>query len=289
LKDTPEQKVEIKSASASPTGVEASEGSASTQQVVVIEPAQQNTVYVPQYDPTTAYGAPVAAPAGYTGTEMLTTGLISFGLGMGLMALINDGDDDWDCGWHGGGGGGGGTINYNKNVYRNRGNSYPRAGRSDGREARRQEGSRPTPYSGRGGQPLNPSSRPYNPSAAKPFRPGSGAITKPVFPQATTLPNRGAMGARTPGRQGGLQGDPGRQQGFGQERRGYGANAPNRATRGGGNGAFGGYAPGGATQAAGRRGRSSLGGGGAMRGGGGSGGRRGGGGGRRGGDRKGRR
>lgn len=277
LKDTPQQKVEIKSAPPQPSeGTGATEGGAAQQQVVVIEPAQQNTVYVPQYDPSTAYGAPVPAPAGYTGTEMLTTGLLSFGLGMGLMALINEGDDDWDCGW--GGGGGGNTVNYNKNVYRNRGNSYPRGGRSDIREARREGRNRPTPYSGRGGGALGPSSRPYNPATAKPFRPG-GPGAKPQFPKASTLPANAGLGGPSTGRPSGMEGGfSDRQQNLAQDRRGYGANAPNRNTRGSRTGAFGGYGGGGATQAAGRRGRSSLGGGGG--GGRGGGGRRGGGGGR---------
>ena len=54
------------------------------------------------------------APAGYTGTEMLATGLLAFGAGMALGALINEDDDDWDCGWSDGGGG---SVHYNNNVY----------------------------------------------------------------------------------------------------------------------------------------------------------------------------
>ena len=53
------------------------------------------------------------APVGYTGTEMLATGLLSFGAGMALGALINEDDDDWDCGWSDGGG----SVHYNNNVY----------------------------------------------------------------------------------------------------------------------------------------------------------------------------
>ena len=66
---------------------------------MIIQPAQQDVVYAPQYDPATAYGAPVQAPAGYTGTEVLATGLLAFGTGMALGALFNEDDDDWDCGW----------------------------------------------------------------------------------------------------------------------------------------------------------------------------------------------
>jgi hypothetical protein len=310
LKDTPQQKVEVEPASPQP----GEQGA--PQQIVVIQPAQQNTVYVPQYDSSSAYGAPVAAPAGYTapapaagytGTEMLTTGLVSFGLGMGLMALINEDDDDWDCGWDGSGGN---NVNYNKNVYVNRGNDYPRSGgggqqnrrgRQETREARRGERDRPTPYSGQGTR--NPSSRPYNPANARPYRPGGAPGGNPggapVFPKASTLPANVAMGTgpRAMNRPSGVanrsgsaprQGvGPGQSQGL----RGYGANNPDRASRGGRNGAFGGAGPGGMAQAAGNRGRSSFGGGrsgggrasggGGRRGGGGGGGRSGGGRGRR--------
>jgi hypothetical protein len=315
LKDTPQQKVEVSPATPQP----GEEGA--PQQIVVILPAQQNTVYVPQYNPSSVYGAPVAAPAGYaapapaagyTGTEMLTTGLLSFGLGMGVMALINEGDDDWDCGWDGSGGN---NVNYNKNAYVNRGNDYPQGGRQQNRqaqqqnrqaqqqgrqqnrqgqqgvrEARREGRGTSTPYSGRGNQ--NPSSRPYSPANAKPYRPGGAGGAKPVFPKAETLPSNAAMG--TGPRAGNRPGDvanrsgAGPRQGFGQGQnqglRGYGANAPDRSTRGGRNGAFGGSGPGGTTQAASNRGQSSFGGGrGGGSSGGGGGGRGGGGGGRSGG------
>src|SRR6267154_5391609 len=104
LKSTPQQKVDVQPAPA-PAAAEDGAQPAVQQQTVVIQPAEPNVVYVPQYNPTTAYGAPVQAPQGYTGTELLTTGLLSFGLGMTMGALINEGDDDWDCDWHDGNGG----------------------------------------------------------------------------------------------------------------------------------------------------------------------------------------
>jgi hypothetical protein len=93
---------------------------AAPQQTIIIQPAEPNVVYVPQYNPSTVYGAPVQSPPGYTGTEMVATGLVSFGVGMVLGALINEGNNDWDCDWHGGHGGG--NVNYNNNVYANRTN-----------------------------------------------------------------------------------------------------------------------------------------------------------------------
>jgi len=79
--------------------------------VVVIQPAQPDTVYVPQYNPSTVYGTPVAQPAGYSGTEMLAAGVVGFGAGMLVGSLINDGDNDWGCNWSGG------NVVYNNNVW----------------------------------------------------------------------------------------------------------------------------------------------------------------------------
>jgi hypothetical protein len=108
LKDTPQQKIEVQPAAA--TSSESGQGS-SPQQTVIIQPAQPTTVYVPQYNPATVYGAPVQSPPGYTGTEMLTAGLLSFGVGMLVGSLINNNHNDWNCNW------GGGSVHYNNNVY----------------------------------------------------------------------------------------------------------------------------------------------------------------------------
>ncbi len=108
LKSTPQQKVEVQPAPSLPAG-EAQPAAA--EHTVVIQPAQPNMVYVPQYNPTTAYGAPMEAPEGYSEGEVLATGLMSFGVGMLMGALINEGYDDWGCDWHGG------AVSYNRNVY----------------------------------------------------------------------------------------------------------------------------------------------------------------------------
>jgi hypothetical protein len=308
LKDTPQQKVEVQSPPPPAQGAAPAEGVApGAQQVVVIQPSQPNTVYVPQYDPSTAYGAPVQQPAGYTGTEMLTTGLLSFGLGMGLGALISDDDDDdWDCGW--GGGGNNNTINYNKNVYRNRGDAFPSAGgeaRRASRESRRAERNRTTPYSGAGrsNAAMRPVARPYSPATAKPFRPGTAGAGRPTFPKASTLPASASLGtgnrARTSGMPaaasnrpqtlsnsgsgGGRAASTAMQGGAARDRRGFSSPTQAGNLRGGRDGAFGGYERGGFAQASGNRGRSSLLGGGGGGRAGGLGGRAGGGGGRHGG------
>jgi hypothetical protein len=181
LKSTPQQKVEVQSA---PSPAAASEGVAqqpaapeggtqqpaasgggtqvaaqpSQQQVVVIQPAQPETVYVPQYDPSTVYGAPVAQPGGYySGTETLAAGVVGFGTGMLVGALINDGYNDWGCNWSGG------NVVYNNNVWAS--NSAFMAGRRGYPGYGRGYGPRPMPYSGRGQFAANnPNLRPNFPN-----------------------------------------------------------------------------------------------------------------------------
>jgi len=129
LTSTPQQKVTVQSSSggtsAPPTVVTeggstvVTESGSSGNQVIVIQPAQPNVVYVPEYNPTTAYGAPMAAPPGYSGTDLLMTGLLSFGVGMMVGSLINSGSNSWGCNWHGG------NVNYNKNVYVSNSNAVP--------------------------------------------------------------------------------------------------------------------------------------------------------------------
>ena len=113
-------------------------------------------VYVPQYNPQTVYGAPVAAapgyvtPAeapGYSGAEMLTVGLLSFGVGMLVANAINDDDNHWNCNWHGG------SVNYNNNVYVSHTNNLVRPGYGSGGANARPPYTgnypRPNPLSGR--------------------------------------------------------------------------------------------------------------------------------------------
>ncbi len=123
LKSTPQQNVTEESASsgggsAAPSSTVVSEG-ASGNQVIVIQPAQPTVVYVPQYNPTTAYGAPMAAPVGYSSTDLMMTGLVSFGAGMLVGSLIDGGSNNWGCNWHGG------NVTYNKNVYVSNSNAVP--------------------------------------------------------------------------------------------------------------------------------------------------------------------
>lgn len=72
-------------------------------QTIVIESAQPDMVYVPNYNPALVYGAPIPVyPSyvynpGYSSGDMFTAGIISFGLGILVGSAINH-HDGW--GWH---------------------------------------------------------------------------------------------------------------------------------------------------------------------------------------------
>ncbi len=97
------------------------------EQVITVQPADPQVIYVPQYNPTVVYTTPppattsVAAttPAAtttvvededdddYSGGEMITAGLLSFGAGMLVNEVFDDDDDDYyspNWGYYGGGG-----------------------------------------------------------------------------------------------------------------------------------------------------------------------------------------
>ncbi|TFZ52175.1 DUF3300 domain-containing protein [Serratia proteamaculans] len=113
LKSSPQQKVTVTPATQyveqqpSPQTVVAAPA-----QTIVIEPSQPDVVYVPYYDPRTAYGAPVPAypsyqyqtAPGYSSGDMVATGVISFGVGILVGALINENHHDdwhsWDVHWN---------------------------------------------------------------------------------------------------------------------------------------------------------------------------------------------
>ena len=94
-------------------------------QTIIIEPANSNVVYVPQYNPAVVYGAPLVVPA-YTPPVAVAAG-VSFGAGVAIGAAFGGGGfvgggfgggwgfGAWGMNW--GGGGGGGNINYNNNTY----------------------------------------------------------------------------------------------------------------------------------------------------------------------------
>lgn len=93
LKSTPQQTVKI----------ESQDGT----QVIVIQPANPQVVYVPQYNPTVVYGTPYTTP-GYSTSDIVATGLLSFGAGIAVGALMSGGCcgwgySSWNCNWYHGG------------------------------------------------------------------------------------------------------------------------------------------------------------------------------------------
>jgi hypothetical protein len=108
LKSTEQQQVEVQTSAPSESQVA---GQSAPNQTIIIQPAQPNVVYVPSYNPSTVYGAPAQSPPGYTGGQLATASLLSFGVGMLLGAAINNNDNHWNTNWHGG------TVVYNRNVY----------------------------------------------------------------------------------------------------------------------------------------------------------------------------
>ena len=85
-----------------------------TPQTIVIQPANPQVVYVPEYNPTAIYGYPYVTP-NYTAAEV-ASGVIGFGAGVALGALAGGGCcgwgwNSWNCNWHGG------AVVYNHNNF----------------------------------------------------------------------------------------------------------------------------------------------------------------------------
>jgi hypothetical protein len=86
-----------------------------TPSTIVIEPADPQVVYVPEYNPTVIYGTPYYPP-GYTVGDAVAGGAIAFGAGIALGALAGGGCcgwgwNSWSCDWNGG------AVVYNHNYF----------------------------------------------------------------------------------------------------------------------------------------------------------------------------
>ncbi len=85
-----------------------------TPQTIVIEPADPQVVYVPEYNPAVVYGTPYVTP-GYTAGDVAAAGVIGFGAGIALGALAGGGGgwgwNSWNCNWNGG------AVVYNHNNF----------------------------------------------------------------------------------------------------------------------------------------------------------------------------
>jgi hypothetical protein len=74
-------------------------------QVIVIQPTNPQIVYVPQYNPAVIYGTPYVVP-GYSTADVVAAGVIGFGAGIAVGAMMSGGCcswgySSWNCGWHG--------------------------------------------------------------------------------------------------------------------------------------------------------------------------------------------
>jgi hypothetical protein len=96
---------------------------------IVIQPANPQVVYVPQYNPAVVYGAPVVVPMYVAPPLPVASFGLYFGSGITIGATFGGGGwgggfgwgwHSWNVNWGGGwGGGGGSTIIYNHNTYIN--------------------------------------------------------------------------------------------------------------------------------------------------------------------------
>jgi hypothetical protein len=96
---------------------------------IVIQPANPQVVYVPQYNPAVVYGAPVVVPIYVPPPLPVASFGLYFGTGISIGATFGGGGwgggfgwgwHAWNVNWGGGwGGGGGSTIIYNHNTYIN--------------------------------------------------------------------------------------------------------------------------------------------------------------------------
>lgn len=105
--------------------------------MIVIEPTEPDYVYVPTYNPRVVYGDPVAyypgynyepPPPRYSTGEVVTTGAISFGIGVAVGVVISNsnwGWNSWGMRWGGDRGGNGGRDDGRS---RDRGNGGPDGG-----------------------------------------------------------------------------------------------------------------------------------------------------------------
>jgi hypothetical protein len=91
-------------------------------QTIVIQPTNPQVVYVPQYNPTVVYGTTYVTP-GYSTAAVVTTGLLAFGAGIAIGAMMSNsccgwGYSYWNCNWHGGAVYYGGGAYYGNTAWR---------------------------------------------------------------------------------------------------------------------------------------------------------------------------
>ena len=131
LKSTQQQNVSVQNQAPGTAPPPTSEGESQVTvvqpppQTIIIQPAQPEVVYVPTYNPTVVYGAPVPAYPGYSTGAMVATSLLSFGVGIAVGAAISGGGgccgwgyNSWGCGWNNS------TVVYNHSTYISNSNTF---------------------------------------------------------------------------------------------------------------------------------------------------------------------
>ncbi len=201
-------------------------------QTIVIQPANPQIVYVPEYNPAIVYGYPYVTP-GYSTADLVATGVIAFGAGLAIGAMMSGGYgwgySSWNCDWHGG------AVYYHGGAYY--GNSAWHGGYYGG--GYNNNGYHNNNYNSYHNSNYNNSGHNnYNSSRLQPPIP-TGEAQRPRIPSmstpSTTRVNRsGASGASSwSGDKSGGWGDSASSHGWGQSGSGRGATAFSGSSGGG--------------------------------------------------------
>ncbi|MGB8341023.1 MAG: DUF3300 domain-containing protein [Chthoniobacterales bacterium] len=185
-----------------------------SEQVIVVEQADPNTVYVPSYDPTVVYGQPAYPYPSYSYPGYIAGGALAFGGAMALGAAWGN-NWGWGCGWDQG--------DVNVNVNNNYVNNYNKKNNIKAGEAGKWQHSPEhrgnAPYGDRktadkfGGRAASGAGRPGGPGGVG----GAGGLGKPGGPGGVGKPGGagGPGGVGKPGGAGGV-GKPGGPGGVGK-------------------------------------------------------------------------
>jgi hypothetical protein len=88
-------------------------------QTIIIQPANPEVVYVPEYSPAVVYGTALEPYPGYSGWDVAAASALTFGAGMFVGAAVGGwGWGHWGMDWHGG------SVNFNRNAYVSRSNTF---------------------------------------------------------------------------------------------------------------------------------------------------------------------
>jgi Protein of unknown function (DUF3300) len=158
-------------------------------QVIVIQPTNPQVVYVPQYNPAVVYGTPYVAP-GYSTAAVVTTAVLSFGVGIAIGAAMNNnccgwGYSSWNCNWHGGAVYYGGGAYYGNNAWHGGyyGSAHVNSGYNSSTGTYGRSATVSTPYGSRSaGQAYNPSTGTYARGASASGPNGSAAAGQAYNP-----------------------------------------------------------------------------------------------------------